>query len=147
SGHLRFMGIEYAFKSDDSFLRRFPHMGDSTELEPGDYRAEFFEFGYPRDFHEDLLRQKLPFSQFRVHQFMNTLAPAGCLSILALLASIAILDWSTWISTALPCGLTLIALPLILSRLPAYRHADRVYKDVQRQYPGYGVVLQPLALR
>jgi hypothetical protein len=142
SGRLFFTGIEYAFKSEDSFLRKYPHMGEAAELEAGEYRAEFFEFEYPEDFHEGLLRQKLPVSQFRVHRLMNTLAPIGCVLFLALLAALAILKWRIWLVTVLPWGLALMALPLILSRLPAYRKADRVYKDIQMYYPGYGVVLQ-----
>lgn len=60
SGRLYFTGIEYVFKNDDSFLRKYPHMAETAQLEPGSYRAEFLEFEYPEEFHEDFLRQKLP---------------------------------------------------------------------------------------
>ena len=33
---------------------------------------------------------------------------------------------------------------MILAKLPAYREADRVYKEIQTHYPGNGVLLQTL---
>jgi hypothetical protein len=144
SGRLFFTGIEYAFKSDDSRLRKYAHMGGEAKVEAGEYRAEFFEFEYPEDFHEDLLRQKLPVSQFRIHRLMNTLAPIGCVSFLALLALLAVLKWRIWLVTALPGGVALVALPLILANLPAYREAERIYKEIQTHYPSYGVLLQSI---
>jgi hypothetical protein len=141
-GRLFFTGVEYAFQTDDSFLRKYPHMGEAVELESGEYRAEFFDFEYPEDFHEELLQKRLPPAQFHLLRSMNTLAPIGCISVLALLGSLALLKWTVWLSTALPVGGLLIALPVILSRLPAYRRANGVYRAIQKEYPGYGVLLQ-----
>jgi hypothetical protein len=143
SGRLFFTGVEYAFRADDSLLRKHPHMGEYAELPAGTYRAEFFAFEYPEDFHEDRLRRRLPAVLFGIHRLMNTLAPIGCLAFLALLGSLFVLDWTVWVTVALPCGVSLIAPPLILSRLPAYRRADLIYKRIQKEFPGYGVLLQP----
>ena len=143
SGRLFFTGIEYVFRTDDSFLRKHPHMGSSLELAAGSYRADFFEFEYPEDFYEDFLRERLSALELRTYRFMNILAPLGCISLLALFAALGFLSWYVWAVTVLPCGLLLIALPLIVSRLPAYRKADAVYKEVQKEFPGYGILLCP----
>jgi hypothetical protein len=145
SGRLYFTGIEYAFRADDSLLRKYRHMGESIELAPGEYRAEFFEFDYPPDFHEDLLEKRLPSAQFRAHQLMNVLAPIGCMSVLALFGSKAFLGWAEWLTFALPFGIALVALPLLWSRLPAYKQAASVYKGIGKEFPGYGVLLQAVA--
>lgn len=147
SGRLYFTGVEYSFRDDDSFLRKYPGMGEVADVTPGVYRADLFEFEYPEDFHEGLLRQRLPAAQFRIHNLMNTLVPIGCLASLAILGSLALLkwvglDWAMWAGMVLPVGLVLIALPLLLARLPAYRQADAVYKDVQKEFPGYGILLR-----
>ena len=142
SGRLFFTGIEYAFHADDADLRKHPSMGEATELAAGIYRAEFFEFDYPPEFHDGLLQQRLPAAQLRIHSLMNTLVPIGCISFLALLG---VLYWSWkngWASIAIPFLVILIVLPLIVSRLPAYRRANAVYKDIQKEFLGYAVVLQ-----
>jgi hypothetical protein len=145
SGRLFFSGIEYAFRADDSFLRKYPHMGEAVDLAAGLYRAEFFEFEYPEDFHEDLLQQRLPTAQFRTYKLMDTLVPIGCIALPALLVTFFLLAWTVWVAIVLPCGLGLIALPLILSRLSAYRQADAVYKNIEKEFPGYAVLLQKIA--
>ncbi len=142
SGRLYFTGIEYVFHVDDSALRKYPQMGQTADVSAGVYHAQFIEFDYPDEFHEDLLCQNLPPVQLRLHQLVNLLVPFGCVSLLAILGSLAFLPWHTWEATALPAGSILIALPLILSCLPAYRRANRVYKEIQNRYPGYGVLLQ-----
>jgi hypothetical protein len=73
SGRLFFTGIEYAFRDDDSALRKYPHMGEAANVAPGMYRAEFFECEYPEDWYEDLLKQKLSAGQFQTYRLMNTL--------------------------------------------------------------------------
>jgi hypothetical protein len=144
SGRLFFAGVEYVFQSDDSALRKYPHMGEFAELQPGRYRAEFFEFEYPEDFHERLLRQQLPATQFRAHQLMNALAPIGCISLLGVIASLVWLRWGTVKTIIVVCLLALIALPMLLSRLPSYRRASVVYKNIQKEFCDYGVLLHSL---
>ncbi len=47
SGRLYFTGSEYAFREDDGFLRKHPHMGGSVTLRPGAYRLAFFRTDFP----------------------------------------------------------------------------------------------------
>lgn len=147
SGRLYFTGVEYAFQEDDSFLRKYPGMGEAAEIRPGRYWADLFEFEYPEDFYEDLLRQRLPADQFRLHNLMNTLAPIGCVTPLAAFGLLALLKWAglhwtVWAVTVLPVGLILIALPIYLSRLPGYREADAVSRALDKEFPAYGILLR-----
>jgi hypothetical protein len=145
SGRLYFTGVEYAFRDDPALLRRYLHMGEAAQVPAGRYRAVFFEFDYPADFHEEILRQALPAGPYRLHQLMNALVPVGCLCVLGLLGSLFFLAWTVWLTVALPCGLVLVTLPIMLSRLPGYRQAHAVYKDIQEAFPDYGVVLDEIA--
>jgi hypothetical protein len=146
TGELFFTGIEYAFHSDDSELRKYPGMGQAAQLPPGRYRMEVFEFDYPTDFEEDLLRERIPGSEFRAREWMNTLAPLGCIPLLFVLGVLARaiqqMQWSFWMAIALVCGLVLIAVPVIWSRRPAYRNAIVAYAQIEKDFPGYGVLLQ-----
>jgi hypothetical protein len=124
-------------------LRKHPGMGEALEMPPGVYRAEFFEFDYGDDFAENLLQQRTSPAQFRAYTLLNHyLAPFGCMAFLALVGSWFTLPWPHWAVVAFPLGLLLIA-PLILSQLPIYREAYTAYKRVARDFPAYGVVLQP----
>jgi hypothetical protein len=145
SGRLFFTGVEYVFHSDDSFLRKHSHMGEAIELAAGLDRAEFFEFLYPEYFHEARLQERSSGVQFRQYSLMNMLAPIGCISLLALVGSFWLIPREVWLTTILPCGGALIALPIILSRLPAYKKAAAVYKAIHNEFPDYGIVLsEPL---
>jgi hypothetical protein len=142
SGRLYFTGIEYVFQSDDSSLRKYPKMGESTEVPAGSYRAEFFEFDYPEDFHEDLLQQRLSPAESRLFARMNTLAPLGCVGFLLMLGALANLKWGIWAIMILLCGLGLLALPIVLSRMPAYRKSNAVYREIQREFLDHAVLLR-----
>jgi len=142
SGRLVFAGVEYVFQTDDSRLRKYPHMGEAIDVPAGTYPAVLFEFEYPTSFHKDLLKQRLSAAEFLAYRLMNTLAPIGCIALLVLLGSFWIMKWTLWAMMILPCGLGLIALPLLLSRLPIYRKGRAVYEGVRKEFPGYGVLLK-----
>jgi len=147
SGRLHFTGVEYAFQSDTA-LRKYPRMGEVAELQPGHYRAEFFEFEYPEDYHEDMLRQRLPANQFRVHELMNALVRIAVISAIVcavtLLSSLFRLRCGTWTTIILACGLPLIGLPILLYFRPSYRQASSVYGSIQKEFCDYGVLLNRL---
>jgi hypothetical protein len=143
SGRLYFTGIEYAFRQDDSRLRKYPHMGACQEIPPGIYRMALYEMDYPEDFHEDLLSKRVSASTLGVYSLMGFFAPVGCLAALVLVVSIFAFSrrslslWLSWSVTFLPvCGLLLL-LPIGLSRTKTYRHAKRVHLTIQREYPAY----------
>jgi hypothetical protein len=141
SGRLYFTGIEYAFRHDDSFLRKYPHMGAYREIPPGEYHLRVFEMTYPEEFHEDLLRASLPPGAFRVYSLMNSLIPLGCVAVLALVASPFWLGLRLWCTTVLPLALMLVLPAIALSRTRTYREAKRLDQDIRRQYPDYMATL------
>ena len=49
SGRLFFVGSEYAFREDDGFLRKHPHMGGSVTIRPGLYHATLHRSEFPKD--------------------------------------------------------------------------------------------------
>lgn len=144
SGVLYFAGIEYAFRNDDSFLRKHPHMGSSQKIAPGVYHLTLYEMDYPEDHHEGLLHQRISAGAFRMYSLMNRLVPLGCISTLATIVSLFLTGVRMWIRIALPLWLALVLPALILSRLRPYREAQQVKSAIEREYPGFFAVLRPI---
>jgi hypothetical protein len=141
-GRLFFTGVEYAFRSDDSLLRKYPHMGEALDWPAGEYAAVLVEFVYPDDFHERLLRDGLTPCESFSFRLTSALIPVGCVSFLLLfVAAYWLWKANTWAFVVLPILLFLVALPLVVARLPVYRRADAAYTMIQREFPAYGVVL------
>jgi hypothetical protein len=144
-GRLYFTGIEYAFRHNDSLLRKYPHMGSYQMLAAGVYRLTIYELDYPEDFHEELLRERLGAGTLRLYSLMNLFVPLGCLSALALVASAFKLGLRVWSRTALPLCAALMLPAFVLPRLRPYREAERARRAVETEYPDYLAVLQPLS--
>jgi hypothetical protein len=146
-GRLYFTGIEYAFRDDDSRLRRYPHMGASLEVPPGTYRLSLYEIDYPEGFHESLLRGRLSPGEFRLYSLMDSLAPLGCLGVLALFASVLWLvsaGLTRWAVTATLLWLVPVIPPVALSRTQSYRKAKRIDREIVREHPSYFAILEPV---
>jgi len=145
SGRLYFAGIEYAFRHDNSFLRKHPQMGSYEQIAAGVYQLTMYEMDYPEDFHEILLRQRLTAGRFRAYSLMSWLVPLGCTSALAMIASAVALGLRAWSYTALPLCLASILPVLLLSRLRPYREALQAKHAIEREYPDFLAVLRPLS--
>jgi hypothetical protein len=143
SGRLYFTGIEYAFRHDDSFLRRYPHMGACYAIPAGTYRLTLYEMDYLEDFHEDLLRQKLSANDFRLYTLMNNgLIPLGCISAISLVVSPLLLGLRLWSITALPLCVPLALSAILISRSRSYREASHSHLAIQREYPDFCAALE-----
>jgi hypothetical protein len=144
SGRLFFTGIEYAFRHDDRFLLRYPHMGACQPIPPGVYHLALYEMDYPEGFHEELLRERLPATVFRLYTLMSHwLIPLICVGVLLLSVSLFSLGVRVWSVTALPAGLALVLPVVLLSRTPTYRRVRGLLLDLQRRYPDYMVTVVP----
>jgi hypothetical protein len=143
SGRVYFTGIEYAFRRDDTFLRKHPHMGACREVPPGEYHLRLFEMIYPEDFHEELLRASLRPGTFHLYSLMNSLIPIGCIAALALVASAFWLGLRLWCTTVLPLALALMLPGIAVSRTRTYREARRLDQAIRRRYPDYLATLEP----
>lgn len=142
SGRLYFTGIEYAFRHDDSSLRRYPHMGGCYEIPAGTYHLTLYEMDYPEDFHEDLLRQRLSAGDFRLYSLMGRLIPLGCIVAISLAVSPLFLGLRLWSVTALPLCLALVLPAILISRSRSYCEASHSHSAVQREYPDYCATLE-----
>jgi hypothetical protein len=135
SGQIFFSGLEHAFGSDDSRLRKYPHMGGHIDVRPGRYSLTMYRTEYPDEMMEEELRRKVDPRAFRLHQNM------GCFVGMAVLAAVVAMGalFSRGISMMSLFVVSLaglfIAVPFIVPRLPSYRKTDRIWQDVQRQYP------------
>jgi hypothetical protein len=144
-GKLYFTGAEYAFRHDDSRLRKYPHMGACQEIAPGVYRLAVYEIDYPEDFYEALLRKRIPASAFRIYSLMDRLMPVGCLGAILLVFSILGLGWRLWSICLLPVGLALLLPAIVVARTQLYREAKREALALEREYPNYLVGLQTVS--
>lgn len=143
SGRLYFTGIEYAFRHDDSFLRRYPHMGACCQIPVGTYRLTLYEMDYPEDFHEDRLRQRLSVNDFRLYALMNhRLIPLGCISAILLVLSPLLIGLRLWSVTALPLCVALALSTILISRSRPYREARHSHLAIQREYPDFCAALE-----
>ncbi|GEP45939.1 hypothetical protein [Brevifollis gellanilyticus] len=143
SGRLWFTGIEYVFRHDDSFLRKYPHQGASVEVPAGVHKAVFYELEYPEDFEETLLAQHLSPEQLAARKRMNRFAPLGCLGALAIIIGFFLLSRYAWVTTVLPVGLMAIAIPFLLSRSRSHRSSDAATTAITDDYPDYALHIQP----
>lgn len=143
-GSLYFAGIEYAFRHDDSFLRKHPHMGSLQKIAAGDYRLTIYEIDYPANFHDKLLRQHLTVGDYRMHSLMNWLAPFGCISAVAMVAIAIAFGLRDWTRTALPLCVALIVPAILLASLRPHREAKRMKRAIERAYPEFLAVLIPV---
>jgi len=150
SGMLYFTGIEYAFRYDDSFFRKHPHMGSCLAIASGIYQLTLYEMDYPDKLHDNLLRQRLSVGRFLLYSLMSRLAPVGCISTLVLIVSAFPLGLRVWSRTALPICLALILPAFLLSLLRPYREAQQAKRAIEREYPNLFAVLKlttPTAFR
>lgn len=139
SGNLYFSGMEYGFRYNNSFLKKYPHMGGSFELEPGLYRLSLYRTEYPEELMESELRNRVSAAAFRLHQSM------GWFILLAVIGfSLAITSFfkSTFMPILLPVGVILFAIPFVVSRIPLYKETDRIWVEIQWNYPSIVATLK-----
>jgi hypothetical protein len=135
TGHLYFTGSEYAFRQDDSLLRRYPHMGGSVTVPAGDYRVTIHRTEYPSNHLEKLLRSETGTAAFFLHQSMGWFVILAVAAAIGMVFSYFAMARNEWLWYVLPAGVVLLALPFIVVRLGPYREARDRFKATQRAYP------------
>jgi hypothetical protein len=135
SGRIFFSGSEYAFRSDDSRLRKHPHMGGHIEVSPGRYSLTMFRTEYPDEMMEDELRRKVDPRAFRLHQNMGCFIGMALLAAVVAIGTLFLLGTSVMSLFAVSVAGLFVAVPFIIPQLPTYRKTDRIWQDIQRQYP------------
>jgi hypothetical protein len=135
SGRIFFSGLEYAFRSDDSRLRKHPHMGGHIEVRAGRYSLTMFRTEYPDEMMKDELQRKVDPRAFRLHQNMGFFIGIALLAAVVAVGTLFSLGTSTTSLFAVSVAGLFVAVPFIVSRLPSYRKTDGIWQDVVRQYP------------
>src|SRR5262245_5275268 len=142
SGRVYFTGVEYAFRKDDSLLKKFPSMAGTFTIPPGVYRLTLFEMDYPEDYVEDQIRQQVPPRLYWWSQSMGCFVWPLLLALVVTVLLIFYLPWPAGLVYALPSSGALILLLWGLFRLKPYRQAQEARRRVERQYPGFVAELQ-----
>jgi hypothetical protein len=137
SGRVYFAGSEYAFRDNDSFLRRYPHMGEAFPLAPGAYRLAVYEMDYPAGLAEERLRAAVPPAAYTLHQGMSWFVLAAGVGLIGLIASVWFAFRAPWFVPAAIGLAGLVAAPFVVARLPAYRTASAAWRAVNRELPAY----------
>ncbi|PTL75868.1 hypothetical protein [Vitiosangium sp. GDMCC 1.1324] len=141
-GRLYFAGIEYVFRDDDAFLKKHPHMGQSSDVPAGTYGFELYELAYPEGYHEDLLNHRLTHAERRAHAAINVLLPVGGVLLAVATVLMFVLSLRSWATMVLPFAAIVLLVMLASTRLPAYRRARQVKRSMALEQPDYALVLR-----
>jgi hypothetical protein len=142
SGQLHFAGSEYAFREDDSFLRKHPHMGGLISIASGVYRLTVFRTAFPEGVVEQLFRTQASPWEYRLWNSMTTLVP---LAIAAWIVLVVILFTTVRVpfpSFLAPLLVVLVGLPFVVRRNETYRAAKERFAAVEREYPSIVALLE-----
>jgi hypothetical protein len=145
TGHLYFTGSEYAFRDDDSLLRRYPHMGGSLAVPAGEYRLTIRRAEYPPNHLEKLLRSETGAAAFLLHQSLGWFVILAIAAVPGLVFSYFAMARNEWLWYVVPAAVVLLALPFLVVRLGPYREARDRFKAIGREHPNIVARLEKLA--
>ncbi len=135
SGRLYFAGVEYAFRNDDSFLQKYPHMGGYFEVPPGVYKLTMYRTEYPGGLQEERLRQQVSGFRFWLHRGMGWLVTLAVLSLIGLVVGYFNFPRQPAYSGLLLGLAFLVALPIVVYRSKPFQETKMCYERIQREYP------------
>src|SRR4051794_33291842 len=135
SGQLYLTGVEYAFREDDSLLRKYPHMGGSVSIPAGTYRLTVYRASYPKGLVEARFRDEASRWESRFWNSMRHLIP---LAVAAWIGLVVI--FFTHVRVPFPNFLApllglIFALPFLVRQSGTYREAKEKYAELEREFP------------
>jgi hypothetical protein len=142
SGRVYFAGAEYAFRDDDTALRRYPHMGGSFAVPPGTYQLTLYWTGFPDGSDDAEFRRRASPAGVRLHAVFNALAAITVVTVVAAILALFAMKWRTWLSTAVPAVAAEVVLLTSIRRSPVFRSAEAIWQQVQREFPSFIAVLE-----
>jgi hypothetical protein len=140
-GCIYFTGIEYAFRNDDSFLKKYSHMGGAFPIENGTYVATLYRAEFPPTTIPDTYRKRATSMQRFVHGAYDVLVTLAFLTVVAMIGTFFFMTWRAWLTFVVPMAVLSVALSWILYRLPAFRSSDKIWREVHREFPDFVVTL------
>jgi hypothetical protein len=142
SGRLFFTGSEYAFREDDTFLRKYPQMGGSILIPAGEYRLTVFRTEFPEGIVEQQFRSQASRWEYRLWASMTGLVPLAIAAWIGLVVDFFTTVRVPFPNFVAPLLVILMVLPVLVSRLETYRAAKARFAAIERQYPSLVAVLE-----
>ena len=139
SGKLYYAGVEYGFRHDDSFLKKYPGMGGLMEMKAGVYELSLYRAEYPEGFMEEKLRGQVSGFAYWLHQSMGLFVMLGLVGVVVMLLSIFKLGM---LPVLIPIGLVLLALPFVAFKSSVFKKTDKNWMEIQRDYPSVVAVMK-----
>ena len=134
-GMLVFAGAEYAYRTDDSFLRKHSHMGEAASVPAGTYTLTMHRTEYPEDEIELKFRTMVSPWRFRLHQRFGLLIMAALVGVI-----LGSLWWFTTITAqsrvmAAAIAALAVAIPIFAHRSRPFRETDKIWRELELDYP------------
>ena len=145
SGNLHWTGIEFAYQKDDSFLRKYPQMGCLRPIAPGDYHVTAWETMFPQEKLDAAIQAAVSPAQRALYRWHGRLAALAMAALLVAIVAFFKLDSRTWCLFALPPAALVIALPILIDRLPLYRAAHKGVRAAESQFPSIIIEMKKIA--
>ncbi len=135
-----FGGMEYMFKTDRSFLDRYPHMCEQVAIPNGSYAATVYFTDLPESHHQKWLVDQVGHRSMRLWMLQRGLVALSVSSVFSLLGSSFFLSWTAWMWAA---GLTIacIASAVGLAKSEACKAVAAAKTEYERAFPAYVVHL------
>jgi hypothetical protein len=134
-GRVFFTGVEYAFRQDDSFLRKHAHMGTSFEVPPGRYRLAVYRTECPDALADARLWQEVGRFRYLLHESMGWLILFAILALIGMVVGYFNLPRGPGFAALLLALALLVALPFAVYRSPPFRETQRRHHQLRRDYP------------
>ncbi len=135
SGRVFFTGSEYGSPHVEQALAAHSHMGGSFTIAPGTYELTLWRVEYADDHQDRIFAAEVSAFEYRAYQSIGWLIVAAAVGGLVVLALGIAAAWSPLLGFALAVEVLLIALPILVTRLPSYRRANERWNDIGRRYP------------
>lgn len=135
TGKLYFTGAECSARDEATFLRKHSHMGGCCTVPAGVYLLTLFRMAYPGGLQEQLLKEQVSPTVYRLFRSMACLAPIAVVAVISLVVSFFFMSRTLWLQYPLPVASVLVALPIFVSRLRKYRQARELYKRIEWECP------------
>ena len=135
SGRLYLTGMEYAFREDESLLRKYPKMGGSVTIPAGTYRLSVCRASYPKGLVEARFRAEASPWELRLWNSMRHLIPlavAAWIGLVVIFFTHVRVPFPNFLAPAL--GL-IFALPFLVRQHETYRSAKQKYARLEREFP------------
>jgi hypothetical protein len=127
--------MEYAFREDETLLRKYPRMGGSVTVPAGTYRLTACRASYPKGLVDARFRAEASPWELRLWNSMRHLIPlavAAWIGLIVICFTHVRVPFPNFLAPAL--GL-IFALPFLIRQHETYRAARRRFARVEQGFP------------